>query len=56
MSTMRAKFILNAIQQFGDGKQVTGEKLRFSAVARSGGYSNDGSDEDNTYARFAKAE
>ena len=52
MSNMRAKFQLNSIQQFGNGKEITGEKLSFSAVAKSGGYPTDGSDEDNTYAKF----
>lgn len=53
MSAMRAKFQLNSIQQFGDGKQITGEKLSFSAVGKPCGYPADGSDEDNTYAKFS---
>lgn len=48
MSTsMRAKLQLNQIQQFS-----TSERLNFSAVAAKS-YPEDGSDEDNTYAKFS---
>lgn len=48
MSSMRAKFNLNKVEQF-----ESGERLHFNAVAKSGGYPADGSDEDNTYAKFS---
>lgn len=47
MSNMRAKFQISSIQQFEHS-----EKLNFYAVA-SKGYPADGSDEDNTYAKFS---
>lgn len=47
MSTMRAKFVVNSIEKFG-GCEV----VKFNAVGRSGGYPADGSDEDNTFAKF----
>ncbi len=40
--------ILNRIE-----KSTTTETLHFSAVAKSGSYPEDGSDEDNTYAKFS---
>ncbi len=49
MSTMRAKFEVAGVEKIGD----TVEKLTFRAVARSGGYPEDGSDEDNTFAKFS---
>lgn len=50
---MRAKMRVSAIEQFKnpDGS-VSTEKLNFSAVAKSEGYPADGSDEDNTFARY----
>jgi hypothetical protein len=48
MTTMRAKLQLNRIEQF-----ATCETLHFNAVCKSGGYPADGSDEDNTYAKFS---
>ncbi|MDE3023506.1 MAG: hypothetical protein KGI54_16930 [Pseudomonadota bacterium] len=46
---MRAKMILESVQKFTDG----GEKLVFHAVGKAGSYPEDGSDEDNTFARFS---
>lgn len=46
---MRAKMQLQTIEQHMHGT----ETLHFAAVARSGGYPEDGSDEDNTYAKFS---
>lgn len=53
---MRAKMKLESItsnrytpdQKFGDS-----EKLTFRAVAKSTSYPEDGTDEDNTYAKFS---
>ena len=47
MTTMRAKFQLNRIEQF-----ASCEQLHFNAVA-AGKYPADGADEDNTYAKFS---
>jgi hypothetical protein len=44
---MRAKMKVESIQQF-EGREV----LKMSAVCKSNGYPADGSDEDNTFARF----
>lgn len=46
--TMRAKFQVQKIERW-DG----GDKIIASAVARSSAYPEDGSDEDNTYAKFS---
>ena len=48
MTTMRAKFVIASVE-----KHVGGERLKFSAVAKSGAYPTDGSDEDNTFAKFS---
>lgn len=48
MTAMRAKFIVQSVEKF-----PAGEKLKFAAVAKSGGYPADGSDEDNTFAKFS---
>jgi len=47
-NTMRAKMQLNTIT-----RTTYGEKLEFAAVAKSVPYPEDGSDEDNTYAKFS---
>lgn len=44
---MRAKMKVESVQIF-EGREV----LRMSAVGKSGGYPADGSDEDNTFAKF----
>ena len=44
---MRAKMKVESVQVF-EGREV----LRMSAVCKSGGYPADGSDEDNTFAKF----
>lgn len=48
MTNMRAKFVLTSVEKF-----ATGEKLEFHAVAKSTAYPEDGSDEDNSYARYS---
>lgn len=45
---MRAKFVLQSITATAGA-----EKLSFVAVSKSGSYPADGSDEDNTYAKFS---
>lgn len=49
MTTMRAKMQITKIEQHLGGM----ETLHLTAVARSSAYPPDGSDEDNTYARFS---
>lgn len=46
---MRAKFQVVSVERFAGGT----EKLKFSAVSKSAAYPEDGSDEDNTYAKFS---
>lgn len=50
MPNMRAKFIVTGVEKVGDN-----ENLSFSAVAKSGAYPDDGSDEDNSFARWSPA-
>lgn len=54
MSTMRAKMEVRNVEEFKDAGGVkTGERLTFAAVCRPNGYPADGSDEDNTYAKWS---
>lgn len=48
MPTMRAKLQIESVTQ-----RQHGETLKFHAVGPKGSYTADGSDEDNTYARFS---
>jgi hypothetical protein len=48
MTDMRAKFYIVSVETF-----TSGEKIKFAAVGKSTAYSADGSDEDNTYAKFS---
>lgn len=54
MSTMRAKMQVGMVQEhcYGEGGVKTQETLTMHAVAASK-YAEDGSDEDNTYAKFS---
>lgn len=55
MSKMRAKVRVSSVFPYRhpeSGEQLN-ETLRFSGVARSGGYPADGSDENNTFAKFS---
>lgn len=45
---MRAKMYVETVTRHG-----TAEVLKFRAVGRSNGYPDDGSDENNTYAKFS---
>lgn len=54
MKTMRAKVRVSAVLPFPDGQGgVSGERLMFHGVSKSTAYAADGSDEDNTFARFS---
>lgn len=49
MSTfMRAKMSVNRVERWGGADKIT-----LNAVAKPGGYPADGSDEDNTFAKFS---
>lgn len=48
MSVMRAKMVVASVTQHAGG-----ETLKMSAVAKNGSYPEDGSDEDNTFAKFS---
>jgi hypothetical protein len=50
MVTMRAKMRVASATKYGD--PVTQVNLTFSAVSRSEGYPADGTDEDNTFAKY----
>lgn len=45
---MRAKLKVGSVESCGEG-----EIVRFHAVAKNEGYPSDGSDENNTYAKFS---
>ena len=47
MRTMRAKMRVSAVH-----RQEDGEIINFSAVCKSDGYPSDGSDENNTFAKW----
>lgn len=47
MSTMRAKFRVSNVEKFEASERIT-----FSAVAKSTAYPADGTDEENTFAKW----
>ncbi len=53
MPAMRAKMRLTYITRRDYGADQLYEDLQFSAVARNDQYPDDGSDENNTYAKFS---
>jgi hypothetical protein len=54
MTSMRAKVRVGSISAFfNDAKEKTGEQVYFHGVAKSSSYPADGSDEDNTFAKFS---
>lgn len=55
MSNMRAKMRITSIKKYPEEGTPTQETLHFHAVAKDGPYPSDGSDEDNSYARFSPA-
>ena len=50
---MRAKFAVSDVKVYENEGKTTGEQVSFSAVAKSGAYPADGSDDDNTFARWS---
>jgi hypothetical protein len=50
---MRAKMVVETVEVYRTTQGVTSEKVKFRAVAKKGSYPSDGSDEDNTYAKFS---
>ena len=52
MTQMRAKMVLTHIEKYPKEGETTQETLDFRAVAAAQ-YPADGSDEDNTYAKFS---
>ena len=50
--SMRAKFVVTSVTQHG-AEPPTSETVAFGAVCKSGAYPADGSDDDNTYARWS---
>lgn len=59
MAKMRAKMQVWGVTQHmkhaaeGETGELVGESLEFIPVARSDGYPEDGSDEDNSYAKWS---
>lgn len=54
MTTMRAKFQIHSVAFNLDHKgEKASETLGMSPVCKSGGYPEDGLDEDNTYAKWS---
>lgn len=55
MVTMRAKFQVGMVQEhfYGENGAKSQETLIMHAVAKSTAYPEDGSDEDNTFAKFS---
>ena len=55
LPNMRAKIRVGSAIPVGISQEgeVTNERLVFHGVAKSGGYPADGSDEDNTFAKFS---
>lgn len=53
MSKMRAKMrVSNVISHTNPDGKITGEQLKFNAVCKEGGYPSDGSDENNSFAKW----
>ena len=54
MAKMRAKMRVGSINPyFNAEKEKESETLYFHGVSKSGSYPSDGSDEDNTFAKFS---
>lgn len=54
MTTMRAKLRVGAVLPLSNSAdQPNAERVTFHGVSKSTGYPEDGSDEDNTFARFS---
>lgn len=50
MTAMRAKFQVTKVE-----RHPSCDNVHFTAIAKQAGYPADGSDEDNTYAKFSPA-
>lgn len=51
---MRAKFVVASVERIvGRDSNVSAERVKFSAVAKSSSYPEDGTDEDNTFAKWS---
>lgn len=54
MTRMRAKVRVGSVLPYRDESEKTvSEQVRFYGVAKSNGYPADGTDEDNTFARWS---
>ncbi|RWB50845.1 hypothetical protein [Mesorhizobium sp.] len=53
MPPMRAKMRITSIEYYPTAGTPTQETLQFHAVSKDGPYQSDGSDEDNTFAKFS---
>jgi hypothetical protein len=51
-ANMRAKMVAETVEVYRTSQGVTSEKIKFRAVAKKDAYPSDGSDEDNTFAKF----
>jgi hypothetical protein len=53
MTKMRAKVRVGSVLPIQQGGETTQERLVFHGVAKTERYPEDGSDEDNTFAKFS---
>lgn len=54
MTSMRAKVRVSAVFPIQDGAgNLTGERLQLHGASKSGAYPADGSDEDNSFAKWS---
>jgi hypothetical protein len=54
MATMRAKLKVGSVTPYRDAEGATqSEQVTFHGVPKSGSYTADGTDEDNTFAKFS---
>jgi len=53
MTTMRAKVRVSNVETYGQTHAPVYEQLTFHGVAKSDGYPSDGSDENNTFAKWS---
>lgn len=53
MTAMRAKVRVGSVIPYQADGVTTAERVIFHGVSKSGGYPEDGSDEDNTFAKFS---
>lgn len=53
MTNMRAKLRVGSVIPHQVDGQTVGERLVFHGVAKTGGYPEDGRDEDNSFARWS---